>query len=102
MKVINESEFDSLVINAKGLIIVDFFATWCGPCRMLAPELEEASEELGIVCYKVDVDESENLARKHGIMAVPTVYIYKDGKIVNHFNGYRTKEEIIEFINECK
>ena len=73
------------------LTIVDFFATWCGPCKMLGMELEDLKD---IKILKVDVDEHEDLAREHGVMSVPTVEIYNNKKLVNSFIGYKSKEEI--------
>ena len=79
-------------IKDKGIVIVDFFATWCGPCMMLAPILEELSSEYK-VC-KINVDEEQELAISNKIMSIPTVYFYKDGELINKFVGYKTKEEI--------
>lgn len=79
-------------IKDKGIVIVDFFATWCGPCMMLAPILEELSREYK-VC-KINVDEEQELAMSNKIMSIPTVYFYKDGELKNKFVGYKTKEEI--------
>ena len=83
-------------INDKGIVIVDFYATWCGPCMMLAPILEELSEKYK-VC-KINVDEEQDLARENAVMSIPTVYIYKDGNLLNKFIGYKTKEEIEQLI----
>ena len=77
MRIINENEFEATIAN--GVVLVDFFATWCGPCKMLTPVLEELSEELAgkIEIVKVDVDQSNNLAMRFGIMSVPTMMIFK-------------------------
>ena len=85
-------------IKDKGIVIVDFFATWCGPCQMLSPILEELSNKYK-VC-KINVDEEQELARENAIMSIPTVSIYKDGKLINKFVGYKTKEEIEKLIKE--
>ena len=92
---INKENFD-IEIKTDGIVIVDFFATWCGPCQMLSPILEELSTTYK-VC-KVNVDENQELAREYGIMSIPTVFIYKDGKQINKFIGYKTKEEIEKLI----
>ena len=84
-------------IKDKGIVIVDFYATWCGPCMMLAPILEELSSKYK-VC-KINVDEEQELARENAIMSIPTVYIYKDGELLNTFIGYKTKEDIESIIN---
>ena len=83
----------------EGKVIVDFFATWCGPCRMLTPVLEEVSEETDAKIYKVDIDKSEDLSRKFGIMVVPTMIISKDGKEQEKFSGYMQKEDILAKLN---
>ena len=76
-----EEDFDKLI--EKGDVLVDFFATWCGPCKMLSPVLEELSDHFERVkVVKVDIDQFEDLTRRHGIMSVPTMEIYKDGKLI--------------------
>ena len=85
-------------IKENGIVIVDFYATWCGPCQMLSPILEELKEKYKV--EKVNVDEQPELARENGIMSIPTVFIYKDKKLINKFIGYKTKEEIEKLINE--
>lgn len=100
MKVINEQEYKDLVLNNKGIVVLDFFASWCGPCRMIAPELEEVEEELNIPIYKMDVDECQNVPREYGVMSIPTVCVFKDGKFQEKFLGYRQKEEIEEIVKK--
>lgn len=89
------------LINAADVAVVDFNATWCGPCRMLGPVIEEVSDELisskaGTVQYfSVDVDQNDALATKFGIMAVPTVFILKKGERAGYFTGFRPKDDLI-------
>ena len=99
MKVVNEKEFND-IIKSKKVVLVDFFATWCGPCRMLAPILEEVSEEANgeYEIIKVDVDESYDLAKKFGIMSVPTMIIFQDGVEAEKIIGLRSKDDIVETI----
>ena len=99
MEIINSDNFEEKVTNTNGIVLVDFFATWCGPCRMLTPVLEEVSEEADAKIYKVDIDKSEDLSRKFGIMVVPTMVIFKDGKEQEKFSGYMQKEDILAKLN---
>lgn len=80
------------------LTIVDYFANWCGPCKMLGVELEDLNYKI----IKIDVDTHQELAQKHGVMSIPTVEIYKNKEIVKQFIGYKTKEEIEELLKEIK
>ena len=92
----NSDNFDE--ITSKGDVLVDFFATWCGPSKMLAPELEEISDKVQIM--KVDIDENLELCKRFGVMSVPTlVYFKKDGTYTTHV-GYMTSDEILEFIGK--
>lgn len=94
IKQIKENEFDEVV--KEGKVVVDCFATWCGPCRMLAPVLEEISEESSYKFYKLDVDESEEKASEYGIMSIPTLLIFEDGKLVDKIVGLKSKDELKE------
>lgn len=103
LKHINENEFEEKVKKNKGVCLVDFYATWCGPCMMLAPVLEDiANSRAGYDIYKVDVDENNDLAKKLDIDTIPTICIYKDGKIVERQVGFRNKEEIVELIEKYR
>ena len=95
-RLINSSEFSGLLQEDK-LLVVDFFATWCGPCKKLSPTLDEVSEEFGeqVNIVKVDVDESEDLAMNYGIRSVPTVLFFKNGQQVDKFVGALPKSEIV-------
>ncbi|OOP74337.1 thioredoxin [Clostridium beijerinckii] len=100
-KIINSNDFVGNVENSKGVVVVDFFATWCGPCKMLAPVFEEASNDMGDKAkfFKVDVDESGNIAQKYGISAVPTMIVFKDGKPVENLPGFMPKQNILSKVN---
>ena len=93
----NEKDFESLI--NKDLVLVDFFATWCGPCKMLGPVLESL-ENINVV--KIDVDECPDLARKYGIMSVPTLMIFSNGELKNKQSGFMPKEALEEWISENK
>lgn len=92
--------FQSEVLESKEKVLVDFFATWCGPCNALAPVLEEvASENSNIKVCKVDIDKSTDLLKKYKIMSVPTLILVNQGEVVGRTSGFQSKEEILEF---CK
>ena len=97
LKKINDVE--EYKIN-EGLVIVDFYAEWCGPCKMLTPILEEIQNEYNII--KVDVDDFRDLAIENGIMSVPTLLIYNNGEKVKEINGYLEKAELLDAIEEVK
>ena len=82
----------------EGTHLVDFYAEWCGPCKMLGPILEELDSKINII--KVNIDEHEDLAREYRIMSIPTLVFFKDGNKVKEIVGFRTKEEIEELIEE--
>ncbi|RKW31704.1 MAG: thioredoxin [Lachnospiraceae bacterium] len=99
VKKINEAEF-SEVKNSK-FAVVDFNATWCGPCKMLGPVLEEVSEELSgkAEFFAVDVDENQTLAIKNKIQSIPAIVVFKDGEPVDRQIGFIPKAQLIDFIN---
>ena len=95
----NKEEFTA-VIN-DGLVLVDFFATWCGPCKMLAPVLEEvANENPALTILKIDVDEVGELAAQFGIQAIPTLILFKNGERIAVKMGYQNKNQLLAFINQ--
>lgn len=93
---LNEITFQEKVIEGKGKVIVDFWAEWCGPCKLLSPILEEVSNILDMKIYKVNVDENPSLAGQFGIKSIPTIVIFDDGVRVKEVVGLRPKEEMIE------
>ena len=92
------ADFEKEIINHKGYALVDFWATWCPPCRMMAPVLESAEQQLGdkINFVKVDVDEQQQLATEFDIMSIPTRVVFKDGKPVKRMSGYRPLDTFVE------
>lgn len=104
MKVLNEMEFVEQVEKSEDLVLVDFYAEWCGPCKMMSPILDQISEEVKDFAkvYKVDIDESQNLAVKYSIMAVPTMKIFKNGEIVDEIVGFQPKDGIINKLEAHK
>lgn len=99
MEMLTKSTFDKEVLETKGTVLVDFFANWCGPCKMLSPVLEEiANENEDIKICKVDVDHNEELSRKYGVMSIPALLVFKDGELITKTVGYRSKEEVLELV----
>ena len=95
----NKEEFDAAI--KEGVVLVDFFATWCGPCKMLSPVLEEVAEENpNVTVLKIDVDEVGELAARYGIQAIPTLMLFKSGERVNLRMGYQNKNQLEAFINQ--
>ena len=93
------AEFDAEI--KEGTVLVDFFATWCGPCKMLSPVLEEvAQENPNIKVLKIDVDEVGELAARYGIQAIPTLMLFKNGQRVETRMGYQNKNQLVAFINQ--
>ena len=97
MRVINEAEFANEVKD--GLVLVDFYATWCGPCRMISPIIDEvAKETTDLMVVKVDVDKYPNIATKYGIMSIPTLKVFKNGKEEKTSIGYIEKDAIKDLL----
>ena len=90
-------------IDQKELTIVDFFATWCPPCKMLAPIVEELAQEAeGYQIAKIDIDQAIDIANEYGVMSIPTIIFYKDGQEIQRLVGFRNKDELLDEINELK
>ena len=95
VKQINTDEFKEVI--KEGKVVVDLFATWCGPCKMLSPILDEISEEITTTkFYKMDVDDNQDVAREYNVMSIPTVLIFENGKLVNTIVGLRSREDLKE------
>ena len=96
---INKYNFDNEVMNSDKPVLLDFWASWCGPCRMVVPIVEEiAAERPDIKVGKINVDEEPELARRFGIMSIPTLMVIKDGEIVNQSRGARPKNKILDML----
>ena len=95
---LTKENFEKEVLNEKGTVLVDFFATWCGPCKMLSPVIHQVAEEnAGVVKVgKVDVDDQMELANQYGIVSITTLVLFKDGKPVRKSMGYMSKDAIVK------
>jgi thioredoxin 1 len=101
MKVVNSTEFKGAI--AKGVTLVDFYADWCGPCKMIAPVLEQLSTEFEGKAHiiKLDVDASPDIAQSFGVMSIPTLIVFKDGKAVGKAVGFQQKAQLTALINRA-
>lgn len=96
---INTNNFQSEVMDSEKPVLLDFWASWCGPCRMVVPIIEEIGEERSdIVVGKVNVEEQQDLARQFRVMSIPTLVVIKDGKVVNRSAGAKSKDEILAML----
>ena len=96
---ITKENFEQEVLKSDKPVLLDFFATWCGPCRMISPILEEiAAENDTVKIGKIDVDQEPELARQFGVASIPLLVVMKDGKVVNQALGARPKNQILDLI----
>lgn len=99
VNIFNEENFENEVEKSEGIVIVDFYADWCGPCKMMSPIIDQIAEENSdIKVGKVNCDEEPNLAIKFDVMSIPTILIFKKGKLIKTFIGLTPKETILEAI----
>ena len=98
VKVLNKENFEENVLKSENPVVVDFWAPWCGPCRMLSPVVDQVAEEVdGVSFGKVNVDEEKELASHYGIMSIPALVLFRDGKAVDSMVGFRPKERVVQF-----
>jgi len=103
--IFNKENFKQEVEDSTDLVLVDFFAPWCGPCQMMEPIIEEITNEYkdkGIKIGKLNIDENQEIASKYGVMSIPTFLVFKDGKVIDKKVGYGDKEELVQLIDKNK
>ena len=91
-----EKNFDSLISDSA---VVDFYADWCGPCKMFGPIFEEVSLEKELNFVKLNVDNYSDIAREYGVMSIPTIILFKDGKEIKRNTGFMSKDDFVKFLN---
>ncbi|MBU5593624.1 thioredoxin [Amphibacillus sp. MSJ-3] len=102
MAIVNTTDADFSKDTGSGLVLVDFWAPWCGPCKMIGPILEELADEMGdkIKIVKLNVDDNQETAGKFGVMSIPTLIFFKDGEVVDKVIGFQPKETLEARINQ--
>ena len=99
VKILNKENFQKEVLDIKGLALVDFYADWCGPCKMIAPIVAEiAQERTDIVVGKINVDDNLIIAKQYNVVNIPTLIVFKDGAEKAQIFGYRSKQEILDML----
>ena len=100
---VTDAEFDEIVLKAPGPVLVDFWAEWCGPCKAIAPALEELSEEMNgsVIIAKVDVDSNPSTPAKYGVRGIPTLIIFKDGEVSSMKVGVLPKAKLAEWVRDA-
>ncbi len=102
LKVVTDETFEADVKNASGLVLVDFWAQWCGPCQMLTPILEELDKEIGqeVKICKMNIDDSPNVPTHYGVRSIPTLMLFKDGELLDTKVGVSPKSTLLSWIRE--
>ena len=96
---INSNEFNEKVLNKEGKVLVDCYALWCGPCKMLSPVVDSVAQKIdNCIFYKLNVDENEDITVKYNILSIPTLLLFENGVLVKQETGFKSESELIDFI----
>ena len=95
---LNKENFEQEVLKSDKTVLVDFWATWCGPCQMIAPVVEDIAKQGNVKVGKVNVDDNQELAIEYGVMSIPTLIVFENGRAVNRMMGARPKDVILEML----
>ncbi|MBR3673771.1 MAG: thioredoxin [Clostridia bacterium] len=100
---LNNENFKTEVLESNKVVLIDFYADWCGPCKMMSPVIDEIANEVSenVKVCKLNVDEAQDIAIQYNVMSIPTLVIIKDGKVVDTLVGLRAKSEVLESINNA-
>lgn len=99
VKTLTNENFEQEVLQASTPVLVDFWASWCGPCRMLSPVVDEVSEEAGVVVGKVNIDEQQDLASRYQVMTIPTLIVFRNGQEADRSVGVVPKQKILDMLS---